>query len=70
VNHLFAPWLLAVVDPESFLWVGTQHSDPTVLATVLAIVFANHPFAQGDRPLSPLPRKADKVHYEAFQKFV
>ena len=27
-----------------------------------------YPFAQGDQPLDPLPRKVDRVHYEAFQK--
>jgi len=27
-----------------------------------------YPFARDDQPLDPLPRKAGKVHYEAFQK--
>ena len=27
-----------------------------------------YPFARGDQPLDPLPRKVGRVHYEAFQK--
>ena len=27
-----------------------------------------YPFARGDQPLNPLPRKVGRVHYEAFQK--
>ena len=29
-----------------------------------------YPFAQGDQPLDPLPRKVGRVHYEAFQKIL
>ena len=27
-----------------------------------------YPFAQGDQPLDPLPRKVGSIHYEAFQR--